>query len=229
MQDLVLLHGALGCSAHWTHILPHLDRHFRIHNLDFPWHGHTAGIKKDLTLADLADFVSEYVEQYQLHDFSIAGYSMGGYVGLELIRRRINGLQHLLTLGTKLAWSPELAEHEISRISIDSLQPIHQKLQTEHGEHWMDVIAATHTIMRSIGRDPLRKELFEDCRVKVNMFVGEKDKMVTYSETESFCNGRTNFECEVLPAQPHLLERVDAILFAGKINTLLKNGQEESQ
>jgi pimeloyl-ACP methyl ester carboxylesterase len=224
MKDLILLHGALGCTTHWNHVLPLLDTSFRIHNLNFPLHGKTLSEQKNLTLDDLAVFVADYVAQHQLNSFFIAGYSMGGYVGLELAARNLKGFEKLITLGTKLNWSPDIAEKEIAGLSPERLEPIHGKLEAEHGEHWLDVVEATYSIMRSIGDNPLRKEQLSASRILVRLQVGEKDKMVSVVETISFCEGNKHISYEVLEAQPHLLERVDAALLARKINSFLTSG-----
>jgi pimeloyl-ACP methyl ester carboxylesterase len=221
MQDVILLHGALGCKSHWDHILPYLDKDLRIHNLNFPLHGGDAADHKDLELLDLTGFVEQYIQAHRLKKFAIAGYSMGGYIGLYLAIRHLPGLEQLITLGTKLNWSPEIAEEEIAKLNIESLAPIHEKLQHEHGAQWKDVISATHSIMRSIGKDPIRKEQMPEIQIPVCLLLGEKDKMVTAGETIAFAEVNPHCTYEILPAQPHLLERVDASLVAGKINSIL--------
>jgi pimeloyl-ACP methyl ester carboxylesterase len=223
MQEVILLHGALGCRSHWNHILPYLDKTFSIHNLDFPLHGGSPSSKTELTLDDLSAFVMDYVSSKKLRDFSIMGYSMGGYVGLDLAIRKIPGLNIIVTLGTKLNWDEKIAEEEISKLTIENLAPIHAKLEQEHGSNWQDVVKATHSIMRSIGESPLRSEQLMNTGIPVRLLLGEKDRMVTKEETELFCTGNNACQWEMLPAQPHLLERVDAESTASKINEYLKH------
>ena len=221
MKDVLLLHGALGCNAHWNHILPYLDKSFTYHNLNFPLHGHTASPKKDLQLRDLSDFITGYVSAQRLDEFTIMGYSMGGYAGIDLAIRHQEGLVKVITLGTKLNWSPRVAEEEISRISIEGLKPIHEKLEKEHGNAWRDVVYATHSIMKGIGENPIKKEDMAGITIPVHLLVGEKDKMVTAEETKAFAESGHTITWEVVPMQPHLLERVDAGLIAKRINSLL--------
>jgi pimeloyl-ACP methyl ester carboxylesterase len=222
MQEVILLHGALGCKAHWDHILPFLDKTFSIHNLDFPGHGGSTASNAELTLEELSSFVMDYVSSTQLKRFSIMGYSMGGYVGLDLAIKKMPGLAKVVTLGTKLNWDPEIAEAEISKLSIENLAPIHSKLEQEHGSNWRDVISATHSIMRSIGMKPLRSQQLNELGTPVTLLLGEKDRMVTKDETELFCSGNLNCNWEILAGQPHLLERSDAALTASLINESLK-------
>ncbi len=225
MGHVILLHGALGCKSHWDHVLPHLDTNHTYHNLNFPLHGKTASMKKGLTLADLSGFVSAYATEQQLGNYAIVGYSMGGYVGLDLAIRHERGLKQLVTLGTKLNWSEHIAEEEIAKLSIDNLALIHEKLEQEHGNAWQDVVFATHAIMRSIGQNPLNKEDFGKMQVPVCLLLGEKDKMVTQDETMAFAGSGGSCSYEVMPATPHLLERVDGPMIAAKINKLLTGEQ----
>jgi len=226
MKDVVLLHGALGCKSHWNHILPLLDSNYTYHNLDFPLHGGTDSDVQNLSLEVLTDYVKSVVKSKQLNEFIIVGYSMGGYIGLDMARHHFPGLKQLITLGTKLNWNEEIAEHEVSKLSIENLTPIHGKLQQEHGEKWQDVVFATHAIMRSIGQKPISKEDFSDIHIPVSLLLGEKDKMVTTDETISFSEHGSTSRYEIIPAQPHLLERVDASIIAGKINALLNSQQK---
>jgi pimeloyl-ACP methyl ester carboxylesterase len=221
-MDVILLHGALGCKGHWNHVLPYLDKGFVYHHLDFPLHGGLESSKKDLTRDDLVNFLTEYIHQHKLDEFMIMGYSMGGYIALHLAIQHQKGLKKVITLGTKLKWSPEIAEEEIARIGLDGLQPIHSKLGAEHGPQWKDVVFATHSIMRSIGKNPIRKEEFEKIEIPAVLLLGEKDKMVTQEETVMFSQNGATCSYEILALQPHLLERVDGELLAAKINALLR-------
>jgi pimeloyl-ACP methyl ester carboxylesterase len=221
MRDIILLHGALGSKSHWDHILPYLDKGFRIHNLNFPLHGGDAADHTHLELADLTGFVKYYIHKHNIPKFAIVGYSMGGYAGLDLAIRHMPGMAQLITLGTKLNWNELIAEQEIAKLDLESLTPIHEKLGREHGEQWKDVISATHSIMRSIGKDPIRKEQMQEIQIPVHLLLGEKDKMVTAEETMAFAESSSSCSYEILPAQPHLLERVDAMLVASRINSIL--------
>ncbi len=226
MKHVILLHGALGCKSHWLHILPYLNQGYTYHNLNFPLHGGTAAAKKDLTLSDLTQFVSGYVKGQQLDNFVIMGYSMGGYVGLDLAIKHFKGLDKVITLGTKLNWDKTIAEEEISKLSLENLVPIHAKLEKEHGSHWQDVISATHSIMRSIGEQQLLMEDFKNIQIPVCLLLGERDKMVTHEETIMFSESGDTCSYQIIAGQPHLLERVDAELIAGKINALLETDRQ---
>lgn len=221
MRDIILLHGALGCNAHWNHVLPHLEKSYRYHNLNFPLHGGTEATHKELTMDDLQRFVVIYADTHLLESFDIVGYSMGGYVGLDLAIQRFPGLDSVITLGTKLDWSESAAEREISKLTIEGLEPIHAKLEMEHGPQWKDVVSATHSIMRGIGKYPLQKEDFSSIEVPVTLLLGERDKMVTAEETADFAEQGPMCSYEIIPGQPHLLEKTDGALIAEKINAIL--------
>lgn len=224
MKDLILLHGALGSSSHWNHIIPGLEGHFTIHNLNFPFHAGEPWADDKLNLGALAHFVDDYIQSNNLTDYTIAGYSLGGYVALELARRSIAGLGIVITLATKLNWNQEIANAENEKLTIENLAPIHARLEAEHGDNWKALIPATHSIISSIGSRPLVPGDFPDINTPITLLLGDRDKMVTVQETESFAASLRHGNYVLVPGQPHLLEKMDGAVIASEIIRAANHG-----
>ncbi len=76
--NLVLLHGWGFNSAIWSFIIPILEKHFRLHLIDLPGHGHSPyiGIEHD------ANQLATYIAKHTPEDAHYLGWSMGATVAM---------------------------------------------------------------------------------------------------------------------------------------------------
>ncbi|MFK4805714.1 alpha/beta fold hydrolase [Microbacterium sp. ZW CA_36] len=80
----LVLGPSLGTSTLlWERVIPALAKRYRVVAWDLPGHGAARPATEPFTIAELADAVAEAVEG----PFLYAGVSLGGCVGLELLRR----------------------------------------------------------------------------------------------------------------------------------------------
>ncbi len=92
---IVLLH-ALGCTGllTWFPAIPVLARRYRVVTLDQRWHGQ--GIQSErFSLYDCADDVAALLDELEIPEAVVAGYSMGGVVAQRVWRQhpqRVAGL-----------------------------------------------------------------------------------------------------------------------------------------
>lgn len=221
MKNLVFLHGALGCKKHWLPVTDALRLDYNVHELDFPGHGSAISNGSLVDYKTLVSFVESYIKAKQIQEFTIVGYSLGGYVGLQLAINKIQGFKSLLTFATKVLWNNEIADKEIANINRDSLQAIIPKLESEHKDNWPRLLENTHSILKTIGQNPIRFEEVESIQIPVYMFRGEKDKMVTEHETVDLVTRIHNGKYIELQAQGHLLERMDANMLLEHIKQIV--------
>lgn len=226
MKDLILLHGALGCRSHWDHVIPGLSSQFTIHNLNFPLHGGESGTGTELDLDALAHYVESYIRSNSLAGYIITGYSLGGYVALELARRCTAGLEMVIALATKLNWDRDIANTENEKLTVGNLAPIHAKLKAEHGGNWEALIPATHSIIHSIGSKPLKPGDFSNSAMPIAFLLGDRDKMLAVQETEAFAAGLKHGNYALVQGQPHLLEKMDGPVIAGEIIRAANSGAQ---
>jgi len=85
-QSLLLLHGALGSKAQFKSIKEKLSNQFEIYDLDFEGHGGNTS-SKDFTMDLFADNVIALLKDKGIKQVNIFGYSMGGYVGLNVAKK----------------------------------------------------------------------------------------------------------------------------------------------
>lgn len=220
MKNLVFLPGALGIAAHWNPVAELLKDEYKIHLVDFPGHGKIGRSAESLDA--LAKFLSDFLISNDVVEPIIIGYSMGGYVALYAAKNKWISPERIITIATKTSWNREIALSEIGKLNAENLAPIIPKLQAEHGENADGIIELTHKILLSIGENPLLSSDMESIHCPLTMMVGEKDKMVSVDETDQFAIAAPNGNLHVLPAQGHMLERMDPLILTDTIRQLLK-------
>lgn len=97
---LLMIHGAGMDSTVWqqqTRFLAH--RGLRAVAVDLPGHGRSDGAPLT-TIADMADWVSRFMDAAELAPANVAGHSMGSFVALELARRHPAAVTSLTLMGT---------------------------------------------------------------------------------------------------------------------------------
>jgi pimeloyl-ACP methyl ester carboxylesterase len=102
---VVLLHGYPLDGAMWSGVARALSPRFRVLKPDLPGRGETPA-PSDGRLTDYGDFVQALLEALPA-PAGVAGFSMGGYVALELARRRPGRLSALALVDTRASADDE--------------------------------------------------------------------------------------------------------------------------
>jgi len=86
---LVLLHGLGESAVGWRPVQELLSREYDVIAVDLPGFGGSPALPEDVvpTAAALADAVEVELDELGVAEFHVAGYSLGGRVGLELATR----------------------------------------------------------------------------------------------------------------------------------------------
>ncbi|OEK03215.1 hypothetical protein BFP97_17540 [Roseivirga sp. 4D4] len=187
-RQLILLHGALGCKNDFDAIVPLLSQSFEVYAFNFSGHGLEAFSSKGFGIEVFAEELEEFINEKDLDQPLIFGYSMGGYVALYLASRNKSILGKILTLGTKFEWTPECAHHETSRMNpevmAEKIPAYTDALQVAHGSAWKKLVEQTAGMMIELGESPLLNEdTLASIEIPVEIKRGEKDHMVNEEES----------------------------------------------
>lgn len=221
MDSVIILHGALGSAHQFEPLTQYLSQQYHIQSSVLEFYGH--GAKPDIEQPWTIELFSE-----QLHNIlkenknpaRIFGYSMGGYVAIELAKKNPENVHAICTLGTKLEWSPESAALEAKRLNADILQEkvpaFASDLQRRHGaEHWKTVLRKTAGLMKSLGDTPtLTPQSVSNLTTPVRMAVGDRDEMVSIEETLQLYRALPMGSFAVLPGTRHPIEKINVPLLA---------------
>lgn len=228
MQQLLLLHGALGSEKSLQPLKELLQNDFDVFSFSFQGHGGSELPESDFTIAGFANEVIAFLDENKIDSIAIFGYSMGGFVGLYLAKHFPERIQQLFTLATKLNWTIEGSQKDASMLNPTIIKEKVPKyalsLEQLHGNKWEDLMTKTAQMMLNLGQNPEVKESdFEHINIPVLLSVGDKDAMVTLEETINAHRKIKDSQLLVLPRTIHPIEKVDVVELAHQIKRFISN------
>ncbi|ENQ3079736.1 TPA: alpha/beta hydrolase [Bacillus pseudomycoides] len=82
-ERVVLIHGNMTSSQHWDLVIEQLQDSYHIYALDLRGFGFSTYHQPIDSLNDFAEDVKLFVDELQLENFSLVGWSMGGGVAMQ--------------------------------------------------------------------------------------------------------------------------------------------------
>ncbi|PQB05043.1 alpha/beta fold hydrolase [Aureitalea marina] len=231
LQPLLLLHGALGSKAQLAGIKKELDPHYEVHSMDFEGHGDKPS-DRDFRMEHFTENVVSFLDEHNLGSVSIFGYSMGGYVALNLARQDPDRVKRIVTYGTKFDWRPETAAKEVKMLDPDLIQAkvphFAAHLDTVHqGTNWKDVLSKTAKMMLALGENPpLTPSTLSKIDQPVLIGIGSEDNMVSLGESENTAATLKNGELKVLDRYKHPIEKNDPAILTNMISSFILESDE---
>jgi pimeloyl-ACP methyl ester carboxylesterase len=225
MKNIILLHGALGNHNDFDMLVPHL-KDLSVHSFDFSGHDGKP-IDKPFTIQQFSQDLQEYISDHSLKEPYIFGYSMGGYVALYFAANNPDIIRGIITLGTKLNWNPETAIKETSllkpdKIEADFPQFANTLIAKFTPDNWKQVVLHTSSLLVQLGLSNfLNEQTAQKIKGKVDVILGEFDKMVTAEESKDFVSHLEKGSFHIMPNTKHPLDKVDMIQLAELINKLM--------
>lgn len=224
-KPLILLHGALGSAEQLSPLSSRLGEYVEAHPLDLPGHGDQPLDDRPFTLASFAAHVEQYVQKQGLQQPLVFGHSMGGAVAMMLARQRPGLLGGIVTLGTKLLWTPEIAGREVGLMDPDKIEQkvpaFARTLQQRHRAlGWKSLLEHTRRMTLELGeRPPLAEEDFRALSLPVFLGVAERDHLVPLDEARHVASVLPQSRVWTI-AGAHPLESVDADALVAEILSL---------
>lgn len=214
-NHLLLLHGALGSKAQLNNLKTNLSKDFNVYALNFEGHGDRPS-NRDFRMGNFAENVLQFLKEENLSKVSLFGYSMGGYVALTLANSHPNLVHKIITLGTKLDWTPDFAANEVRKLNPDKIEEkvpaFAKKLQAIHAPNdWKEVVTKTAEMMTDLGNgNRLTTKDFKQILTPTLIGLGTLDRMVTAEESQEVARLLPNATFRAMEGFPHLIEKVDA-------------------
>ena len=226
MKKLLLLHGALGTSITMEPLGERLNDEFEVFTFDFSGHG-GAPFATAFGIESFTLEVLDFLDESGLETVDIFGYSMGGYVALNLARQRPERVGKIITLATKFDWTPESAERESKMLNSEKIEakiPVFADLLRErHAPNdWKVLLQKTAEMMLELGQRPtLTPEILSQIQHPSLICLGDGDQMVSLVETTQATEALPNGQLRVLAQTPHPLEKVNLDALAVVIRAFL--------
>lgn len=183
---------------------------------------------EDYDLARFRANVRHAMAERGIDATAIFGYSMGGYVALSLAAESPELVGAVVTLGTKLAWTPEGAARETSRLDPKVLRAKVPKfadlLERRHAVAggWELALSRTAALMTTLGAHPAVDDaMLARIACPVRLMVGDRDAVVSIDETVAASRRLARGDIAVVPGTPHPFEQARASLVAALIRDFL--------
>jgi pimeloyl-ACP methyl ester carboxylesterase len=228
-MHLLLLHGAIGAAEQMKKIAAELKTDFTVHTMDFPGHGGKPFPAGSFSIPLFAEDVLAYIDQLQLENVAIFGYSMGGYIGMYLALHHPKRVSRLATLATKFQWDPAIAQREIQMINpakIEEKVPAFARTleQRHQPSDWKIVLERTAGLMVGLGDNPpLSPDNYRIIAIPTLLMLGDSDKMVSLDETLTVFKNIPAAQLAVLPATHHPIEQVDVSLLTAQLRRFFRS------
>jgi len=214
MQHLILLHGAIGAKDQLYPLTIPLKHHYTIHTLNFSGHGGNSIPDDRFSIELFAKDVLRYMQQQNIENLSIFGYSMGGYVAMWLAKNYPEKINKLITLATKFYWDEIIATKEIKMLNAEAIEQkipaFANQLKQRHAPNdWKLVMQKAAEMLMNLGvNNTLKTEEYSSVAPCL-LLLGDCDKMVTLDETVAVYKQLPNAQLGVLPNTPHPIEQVN--------------------
>lgn len=226
MKNLLFLHGALGDAAQFSKLKSELENSFPIYTLNLPGHGGEP-FGTDFSINGFAWETLRFLDENGMGTVDIFGYSMGGYVALQLARIAPERVGSIMTLATKFDWSPESAERESKMLDPEKMMAkvpaFAQNLAERHAPNdWKMLLQKTAGLMMELGKHKLLDEkALAEISQPVLVCRGELDQMVSQEESEWAAAALPKGQLQIFPETPHPFEKVATEKIAETIRRFL--------
>lgn len=211
---LIILHGALG-SASQMKPFGELLNEKGIENIciDFPGHGSASDIEA-FEITQFAKYILQQMDEMDIQKADFFGYSMGGYVALQLALNHPKRVGRIFTFSTKFNWTTDGAAHETKLLNPSKIKEkvpaFAEILAKRHGEdRWEEVLEKTAKMMINLGTHPLLTENeLKQIQHQILLATGDRDTTATAEETLQTSRFLPNAQLWISPNTQHPFEKL---------------------
>lgn len=83
LTNVLLIHGNMTSSKHWDLLIDSLGPEYKVFALDLRGFGESSYIKPIMSIKEFSADVKLFVDEIELKDFTLVGWSTGGAVGMQ--------------------------------------------------------------------------------------------------------------------------------------------------
>ena len=211
---LLLLPGLLGAiSSQWRPFLKPLSENYRLLLVDLRGHGRSQNNAVTLDISQMLGDLTGLLDQLNIERLHIAGYSLGGYLGLLLAINQPRRVATLLMHATKFYWTADSAAKMRQQLDPDVMAqkvPTYadQLVQEHGGRQWRVLVRQAAELTASLVDSDLSERQLKNARLPVLVSVGDRDELVPLPEAYRLSRALPQGGMLVLPNTRHPLQTV---------------------
>ena len=216
-ENLLLLPGLIGSiSSQWRQFVPSLTPQYRVILADLRGHGHSENKAPNLMPERMMHDIIGLLDSLHIDQVHVAGYSLGGYLGLLLHLNQPRRVQTLLMHATKYYWNEESVKKMGSQLDPDALsEKVPQyanQLAQEHGSRWRKLVRQAAELVHHTWKDGLTENMVSQTQCPVLVSVGDRDELVQIPEALRLSRIIRLGELIVLPGVKHFFKLIWVVL-----------------
>lgn len=216
-ETLLLLPGLLGSiSSQWRSFVKPLAADFRVVLMDLRGHGRSQNEAPDLQSERMVQDIVGLLDFLQLETTHVAGYSLGGYLGMMLALTQPRRVLTLLMHATKFYWTKEAAAGMQAQLDPDQMAdkvPAYaDQLVQEHGaRRWRELVRQAADLIALQVENGLTEGMASRVQCPVLVSVGDRDELVPLAEAQRLSRLLPQGGLLVLPGVRHPFRTVPAV------------------
>lgn len=224
-KNLLLLHGALADKTQFDSLLPYIEDKFNVYTLNLDGHGSNPLHHRHFRIEYFVETVLRYLDKHDLPCVDIFGYSMGGFVALNLASKYVDRVRSVFTLAVKFNWRPEIVQKESTFLNPENLlRKVPQFAKTLKERHtafgWRNVLDRTTEMFEYLGNNTIMSASdFQKLSIPVRVSVGDKDQMVSIEETVEVFRHIVKGQLQIFPNTLHPFEKISLEELSASINS----------
>lgn len=209
--SLLLLPGLLGAiNTQWRKFLEPLGRHYHIILTDLRGHGRSENRNVYLLPEQMVEDLIGLLDHLMVDSVHVAGYNLGGYLGLMLLLYRPRLVHTLLMHATKFYWTEQVAAAMRQQLNPDDLAeraPTYaNRLSVAHGANrWRPLARQAADLAGYLAENPLSEAAARRVQAPVLVSTGDQDELVPVQEAFRLSRALPNGSLLVLPGVQHPL------------------------
>jgi len=227
MQNIILLHGALGDEKELKPIAEAFGKYgFKTHSFSFSGHGESP-FGKSFGIPAFSQELKEFINKKELKNPAVFGYSMGGYVALHTAANEPGFLRAIVTLNTKFRWDKDIIAKQMKFMEPSTMKKktpeFAVQLDKTHRHGLTNLLSKTSEMLVDIGaKNYLKPSELKKINTPVMIGLADKDQIVSLDETVEVYRNLPNASMYMLPGTRHQLETVNNDLLGKIILEFLK-------
>ena len=215
-EALLLLPGLLGAiSSQWQQFVKPLAARYRVLLPDLRGHGRSENAALELDPPRLLQDVIGLLDNLQVDRVHVAGYDLGGYLGLMLYLHDPHRVTTLLMHATKFYWTKEAVAQMRDELDPDALAenvPAYaDRLAQEHGSRWRMLVRQAADLSAHLAQEGLTEGVLRRVQAPVLVSVGDRDELVPLPEALRLSRIFPQGQLFVLPGVHHPLSAVPVV------------------
>ena len=214
---LMLLPGLLGSIGNqWRNFVTPLSKTYRVVLMDLRGHGRSENKAAALDPEQMTQDILGLADFLKAETFHIAGYSLGGYLGLMLALNQPRRVNTLLMHATKFYWTKEAVgnmRNQLDPNTMSSKVPSYaNQLAQEHGgSHWRVLVRQAADLVSYLSVNGITEGMAAHTQCPCLVSVGDRDELVSLPEAQRLSRVLQNADLIVLPGVRHPFQSLKEI------------------